>query len=176
MKKILSILIVFCCSLTLASQAAVINGMLVDSQDTTELIEATVKLLKATKDSTMVKGTTTDLNGVFNIKGVKPGKYLLRFSYLGYNDVIKHVTVGEDGRDVNIGVVKMDPNTIMLKEAVVVGVKSPITVKEDTIEFNADTYKTQANAVVEDLLKRLPGVEVGSDGKITANARTSRPR
>lgn len=171
MKKILSILIVFCCSLTLASQAAVINGMLVDSQDTTELIEATVKLLKATKDSTMVKGTTTDLNGVFNIKGVKPGKYLLRFSYLGYNDVIKHVTVGEDGRDVNIGVVKMDPNTIMLKEAVVVGVKSPITVKEDTIEFNADTYKTQANAVVEDLLKRLPGVEVGSDGKITANGK-----
>ena len=63
----------------------------------------------------MVKGTTTDMNGVFNIKGVKPGKYLLRFSYLGYNDVIKHVTVGEDGRDVNIGVVKMDPNTIMLK-------------------------------------------------------------
>jgi hypothetical protein len=150
---------------------AVINGVLVDSQDTTELLEATVKLLRANKDSTLVKGTTTDLNGVFNIKGVKSGKYLLRFSYLGYNDVIKHVTVGEDGRDVNIGVVTMDPNSIMLKETVVMGVKSPIVVKEDTIEFNADTYKTQANAVVEDLLKRLPGVEVGSDGKITANGK-----
>ena len=155
----------------LTMKAAVINGVLVDSQDTTELIEATVRLLTATKDSTLVKGTTTDMNGVFNIKGVKAGKDLLRFSYLGYNDVIKHVTVGEDGRDVNIGVVKMDPNTIMLKEAVVMGVKSPIVVKEDTIEFNADTYKTQANAVVEDLLKRLPGVEVGSDGKITANGK-----
>lgn len=119
----------------------------------------------------MVKGTTTDMNGVFNIKGVKAGKYLLRFSYLGYNDVIKHVTVGEDGRDVNMGVVTMDPNTIMLKEAVVVGVKTAITVKEDTVEFNADSYKTQANAVVEDLLKRLPGVEVGTDGKITANGK-----
>ncbi len=171
MKKILSLAIAICCVCSFATHAAVINGVLVDSQDTTELIEATVKLLKASKDSTMVKGTTTDMNGVFNIKGVKPGKYLLRFSYLGYNDVIKHVTVGEDGRDVNIGVVEMDPNTIMLKEAVVVGVKSPITVKEDTIEFNADTYKTQANAVVEDLLKRLPGVEVGSDGKITANGK-----
>ncbi len=171
MKKILFILIAVGCLLPLASQAAVINGVLVDSQDTTELIEASVRLLMANKDSTMVKGTTTDMNGVFNIKGVKAGKYLLRFSYLGYNDVIKHVTVGEDGRDVNMGVVKMDPNTIMLKEAVVVGLKSPITVKEDTIEFNADTYKTQANAVVEDLLKRLPGVEVGSDGKITANGK-----
>ena len=172
MKKIVSIsLLVMLCMTALSARATVINGVLVDSQDTTELIEATVRLLTATKDSTMVKGTTTDMNGVFNIKGVKPGKYLLRFSYLGYNDVIKHVTVGEDGRDVNIGVVTMDPNTIMLKEAVVVGVKSPITVKEDTIEFNADTYKTQTNAVVEDLLKRLPGVEVGSDGKITANGK-----
>ena len=172
MKKIcFSLIIAVSCLLPLVSHAAVINGVLVDSQDTTELIEATVRLLMANKDSTMVKGTTTDFNGVFNIKGVKAGKYLLRFSYLGYNDVIKHVTVGEDGRDVNIGVVKMDPNTIMLKEAVVMGVKSPIVVKEDTIEFNADTYKTQANAVVEDLLKRLPGVEVGSDGKITANGK-----
>ncbi len=171
MKKIVSSLIVILCLTSMTTHAAVINGVLVDSQDTTELIEATVKLLLATKDSTMVKGTTTDMNGVFNIKGVKAGKYLLRFSYLGYNDVIKHVTVGEDGRDVNIGVVKMDPNTIMLKETVVMGVKSPIVVKEDTIEFNADTYKTQANAVVEDLLKRLPGVEVGTDGKITANGK-----
>ena len=172
MKKVLIALVVAVGSVfTMASHNAVINGVLVDSQDTTELIEATVRLLMANKDSTMVKGTTTDMNGVFNIKGVKAGKYLLRFSYLGYNDVIKHVTVGEDGRDVNIGVVKMDPNTVMLKETVVMGVKSPITVKEDTIEFNADTYKTQANAVVEDLLKRLPGVEVGTDGKITANGK-----
>ena len=171
MKKIVSLLLAMLCMTAVTSHAAVINGVLVDSQDTTELIEASVRLLMANRDSTLVKGTTTDMNGVFNITGVKAGKYLLRFSYLGYNDVIKHVTVGEDGRDVNIGVVTMDPNTIVLKETVVVGVKSAITVKEDTIEFNADTYKTQANAVVEDLLKRLPGVEVGSDGKITANGK-----
>ena len=172
MKNIfITLVIAVSCMLPLAAHDAVINGVLVDSQDTTELIEATVKLLMTNKDSTMVKGTTTNMNGVFNIKGVKPGKYLVRFSYLGYNDLIKHVTVGEDGRDVNMGVVQMDPNTIMLKETVVMGVKSPIVVKEDTIEFNADTYKTQANAVVEDLLKRLPGVEVGTDGKITANGK-----
>ncbi|MBR6432264.1 MAG: carboxypeptidase-like regulatory domain-containing protein, partial [Muribaculaceae bacterium] len=94
MKKIVSILFALGCLMPMCMQATVINGVLVDSQDTTELIEATVRLLMANKDSTMVKGTTTDMNGVFNIKGVKAGKYLLRFSYLGYNDVIKHVTVG----------------------------------------------------------------------------------
>ena len=171
MKKILSLLLVLGCLTTVHARDVVINGILIDSQDTTELMQATVRLLKANKDSTFVKGTTTDMNGVFNLKGIKPGKYLLRCSYLGYNDLIKHVTVGDDGRDINMGIIKMDPNTVMLKETVVVGVKSPITVKEDTIEFNADTYKTQDNAVVEDLLKRLPGVEVGSDGKITANGK-----
>ncbi len=171
MKKILLLLLVLGCLTTVHARDVVINGILIDSQDTTELMQATVRLLQANRDSTFVKGTTTDMNGVFNLKGIKPGKYLLRCSYLGYNDLIKHVTVGDDGRDINMGIIKMDPNTVMLQETVVVGVKSPITVKEDTIEFNADTYKTQTNAVVEDLLKRLPGVEVGSDGKITANGK-----
>ena len=83
MKKIISLFIVVSCLFPLLSHAAVINGVLVDSQDTTELMEATVRLLMTNKDSTLVKGTTTDMNGVFNIKGVKAGKYLLRFSYMG---------------------------------------------------------------------------------------------
>ncbi|MBR1881764.1 MAG: TonB-dependent receptor [Muribaculaceae bacterium] len=149
--------------------AATINGILVDAADTTALIGASVKLLRATKDSTLVKGTATDANGVFNLKGVGAGHYVIKFSYIGYNEVSRRVTVGADGRDVNLGAIALSTNSVMLKETTVVGIKSPIVVKEDTIEFNADTYKTQANAVVEDLLKRLPGVEVGSDGKITAN-------
>lgn len=155
----------------LNATAAVINGVLVDAEDTTPLMQATVKLLKADKDSSYVKGLTTDANGLFNLRGVAPGKYYIKFSYIGYTDLVHRVTVGSDGRDVNMGVMQMHADGIMLQEAVVTGVKTPITVKEDTIEFNADTYKTQANAVVEDLLKRLPGVEVGSDGKITANGK-----
>ncbi len=154
-----------------ANAASNINGLLVDANDTLPLIQATVKLLKTDKDSTLVKGVVTDDNGVFNIKKVQPGHYYLKFSYIGYHDMVKRVSVGNDGRDVNMGVIEMSNNTVLLKEAVVVGIKTPITVKEDTVEFNADTYKTQANAVVEDLLKRLPGVEIGSDGKITANGK-----
>ncbi|MCQ2287472.1 MAG: outer membrane beta-barrel protein [Muribaculaceae bacterium] len=153
------------------AQAADINGILLDANDTTALIGASVKLVKASKDSTLVKGAVTDVNGLFNLKGIKAGKYVLKLSYVGYKDEAKHIAVGEDGRNVNLGVIKLTPNSVMLQEAVVMGVKTPITVKEDTVEYNADSYKTQANAVVEDLLKRMPGVEVGSDGKITANGK-----
>ena len=128
-----------------ASGASTINGIVVDVADTTELIGATVKVLRATKDSTMVKGTATDENGVFNIKGIGAGKYIVKFSYLGYTDVTRHVTVGNDGRDVNLGVVAMAPNSVMLKETVVMGVKTPITVKEDTIEYNVLRFNQQFN-------------------------------
>ncbi len=157
---------------TLHAGAAVINGMLVDAVDSLGLAQATVRLYRvAGTDSTMVAGTTTDANGVFDLKGVKAGRYTLKCTYVGYSEANRHVTVGRDGRDVNMGVIAM-ASGVMLQEMVVTGVKTPITVKEDTIEYNADTYKTQANAVVEDLLKRLPGVEVGSDGKITANGKS----
>ena len=61
----------------------------------------------------------------------------------------------------------MGSNDVLLQEAVVVGKAPEVVVKEDTVEFNADSYKAQPNSVVEDLLKKLPGVEVDSEGNIT---------
>ncbi len=154
-----------------SASAAVINGILVDASDTSELMQASVALLRANKDSTYVTGTTSDENGVFNLENIAAGRYYLKCSYIGYKDVVKRVNIGADGRDVNMGMIALEQNTVMLKDVVVMGVKTAVLVKEDTIEYNADTYKTQANAVVEDLLKRMPGVEVSSDGKITANGK-----
>ena len=170
MRKLLLALCIACT--VFGSQAAsTLNGLLVDASDSLPLIAATVKLLKANADSTYVKGTVTDENGLFNLSDVAAGRYVLKCSYLGYNDVTRKVTVEKSGRGVNFGVIPMQMEGILLKEAVVMGVKTPIVVKEDTIEYNADTYKTQANAVVEDILKRMPGVEVDSEGKITANGK-----
>ncbi len=170
-KKFVLWLLAIAALLPATGAAATINGIVVDVADTTALIGATVRLLRSGADSTFVKGDITDENGLFNIKGIKQGKYLLQVDYMGYERSLSHVSVGKDGRDVNMGVITMGVNGVQLQGVEIVGVKSAITVKEDTIEFNADSYKTQTNAVVEDLLKRLPGVEVGSDGKITANGK-----
>lgn len=98
------------------------------------------------------------------------GSYLLEASYVGYSPVYKDIAI--KGKSLNVGEVSMAENAEMLKDVTVTGIKTPIKVMEDTVEFNADSYKTQPNAVVEDLLKRLPGVEVGTDGSITANGKT----
>ena len=153
----------------LQAEAANIRGKIVDATDKSPLSEASIRLVKASKDSTYVAGAAADAEGRFSLAGVHQGKYVLSVSYIGYSTLKKDITVGAS--DLRLGTLELSESTIMLKEATVVGVKTEITVKEDTVEYNADSYKTQPNAVVEDLLKRLPGVEVGTDGKITAQGK-----
>lgn len=158
------ILVLFSVTTTYAGN---IFGRVVDSEKE-PLIQASVKLLAA-KDSAYVKGGATNEQGRFRINNVKSGKYILQATYVGYEPTYKNITVGAD--NLRVGEIVMNESSIMLKETTVIGVKTPIKVMEDTVEYNADTYKTQPNAVVEDLLKRMSGVEVSSDGKITAHGK-----
>lgn len=154
-----------CSVLTVA--AYTVSGTV--SDDTGEpLMEAGVRLLAA-KDSAYVKGTAADMNGKFSLQDIKNGSYILETSYIGYVKNYKNLTVAD--KNVNAGTITLKESSHLLAEATVTAVKTPIKVMQDTVEYNADSYKTQPNAVVEDLLKRLPGVEVDSDGKITANGK-----
>ena len=144
-----------------------ITGRIIDKSQE-PLIQATVRLL-GQKDSSFISGVATDVNGKFRLSNIKSGKYILQVSYVGYTTTCKNITMGNS--TARLGDIILEESSIMLKETTVVGVKTPIKVMEDTVEYNADTYKTQPNAVVEDLLKRLPGVEVDSEGKITANGK-----
>lgn len=146
-----------------------IKGVITDP-DGEPLIAATVRLLKADKDSTYVNGTKTDVDGRFTLTGISNGKYIVEGKYIGYDASFVDVQVA--GKSLNIDTLRLSEGGIALREVTVTGVKTEIKVMEDTVEYNADSYKTQPNAVVEDLLKRLPGVEVGTDGSITANGKT----
>lgn len=150
-----------------AAAAYSVSGTVVD-ENHDPLIEASVRLL-AGNDSTYVKGVAADIDGKFTLSGISSGNYIIETTYVGYSPGYTDISVGKSN-------LKLDPIVLteashMLAEATVVGRRAAIKVLQDTIEYNADSYKTQPNSVVEDLLKRLPGVEVDSDGKITANGR-----
>lgn len=166
-KNIRIVMVLALAMASVVANAAIVTGRVVDNaQD--PMIQASVSLL-AVKDSAYVKGVATNSDGKFRLPDVRSGKYILQASYVGYAPTYKNITVG--GSTLNVGDVVLEESSEMLKEVSVVGVKTPIKVMEDTVEYNADTYKTQPNAVVEDLLKRLPGVEVDSEGKITAHGK-----
>lgn len=132
------------------------------------LPQASVRLLAA-RDSSLVKAVVTADNGRFRLDGVGQGSYIVEASYVGFNTDTRNINVGST--DVRLKPFRLSESSIALGEAVVVGQRTPIKVAQDTVEFDAQAYHTQPTAVVEDLLKRLPGVEVSNDGKITANGK-----
>lgn len=143
-----------------------ISGIVKDKNDNLPLPQVSIRLLSA-KDSTFVTGISSKDNGTFSLKVPKAGNYIAAFSFLGYRTTYEPVQLSKGQPRRNLGDVLLGSNDVLLQEAVVVGKAPEVVVKEDTVEFNADSYKTQPNSVVEDLLKKLPGVEVDSEGKIT---------
>jgi hypothetical protein len=121
-------------------------------------------LLVHQADTTKREGALTSLSGDFAFKDVKRGKYLLKIAALGYKTVLKPIELA--ATDLNLGTFKMEEDALKLKEVNVTGQQANVKIKTDTIEYNATAFKTQPNAAVEELLKKLPGVEVDRDGNI----------
>jgi len=144
-----------------------VTGVVVDTAQKIALSYTTVSLVSS-KDSSLVSFALSNEEGRFTISGItKPGNYLLSASFVGYGAVWFPVTI-ELGKKLDIG------NLILtdikyLKEVVVTAKRPPIEMKNDTLEFNTENFKTQPNAVVEDLLKRLPGVTIDADGTVRVN-------
>ena len=168
--SILLLLIGVLFPLTSMAQQVTIKGVVRDALDNEPLPRVSVRLLHA-KDSAYVAGTSGNTQGVFQFNPVPHGRYIVQFSFLGYTTQCVNVNTRSVRSQYNMGEILMSTGDVMLAEATVVGKAPEVVVKEDTVEFNADSYKTQPSAVVEDLLKRLPGVEVDENGKITANGK-----
>ncbi len=130
------------------------------------LPSATVMLLNPA-DSSLVNFTVTNEQGHFELKNVARITYLLKVTFVGYKTYSKDIQSDASAPTLDLGVLSMQAAKTMLDE-VVVSEKVPVVVKRDTIEFNATAFKTNKNATVEDMLKKLPGVEVDHDGNVTA--------
>jgi len=133
--------------------------------DGENLISATVVLLSE-KDSTMVSFGLTDAEGNFNITGVAAGGYLLQVTYLGFGQYSKQIQL--QNADIDLGAISLSAADTKLDEIEIKAEHTPMMLNRDTLEYNAAAFQVQPNEVVEDLLRKLPGVEVESDGSIKA--------
>ena len=147
-----------------------VTGTVVEEGNNEPIEQATIRLLNV-KDSTMVGGVASSRNGNFTLKGIKAGSYLLHVSFVGFDPLYQPLRITGKTNPVNVGKLALSDGSIMLGEAVVIGKAPEVVVRNDTVEYNADSYKTTEGAVLEDLLKKMPGVEVDSEGKITVNGK-----
>ncbi|MEE9406925.1 MAG: outer membrane beta-barrel protein [Polaribacter sp.] len=143
-----------------------ITGIVQSTKDK-ELIESATVHAERVKDSSIVSYTITNSKGGFNLIGeTSDDKIKLVVSYIGFNPYIKIIDV----KNQNLGTLFIKASNVL--DAVVIRSSAPITIKKDTLEFNVKSFKTKADANVEDLLKKLPGVEVDDEGNITVNGKS----
>ena len=162
-------LCVFLLSLTATAQKFQISGKLVDKADGTPLESATV-FVERPADSTLVTYTITDKEGNFELSGSDNSETLrLVASYAGYVPFNQPVKLSQER--INLGVLQMEFATNLLGEVTVVADRAPVTVKTDTLEFNAASFNTRQDANLEEVMKKLPGVEVDAQGNITVNGK-----
>ena len=169
LQKLLTIFIsVFACAELHAQVAFPVVMTLTDKSSGEPVGFATVSMTTKGVDEPL-KYTMSDADGKAAFDGIVRGTYIMKAEIMGYLPYEQEVVVN---KNIDLGIIKMTPDVEMLEAATVSAVGNPIIVKKDTVEYSASSFKTSDNDMLEELLKKLPGVEVGSDGSITANGET----
>jgi hypothetical protein len=147
-----------------------LSGVVLDSAGGS-LNSATVMLLKKA-DSTLIEFALSENDGRFKFEKLSMGDFLLNVTYLGYKSFYKSVTFSSAMPNVNMGNVVLESQSTLMNEIVVEGERNPMTIKKDTVEYNSAAFQVQPNATVEELLKKLPGVQVDRSGNVQAQGET----
>ena len=142
-----------------------VRGKLLDSISNQNLKDATVSIL-AGSDSSLLIYSLSKADGSFTVENVPFGKHILQITFQGYKAIEKAFVVSKEKPEYYAGIYHLAP---LPAELAGVTVKTaPVVIKGDTTEFNAGMFKTKPNSSTEDLLKKLPGVEVDKDGTVKA--------
>lgn len=167
-KLIISLLFALFSASVAFAQDFVIRAILVDPSTKEPIPFATASITKAGGKAAF-KYVLSDQKGKVSITSIPAGSYVFKAELLGYQTIVKQVEVKAS---VNLGQLEMKVDNMQLDAAKVSATGNAIIMKKDTIEFTATAFKTTDNDVLEDLLKKLPGVEVAEDGSITVNGQT----
>jgi len=165
----LIVTIILSISYTSKAQNITIEGTIMDSAINKPLNYATISLANA-KDSSLISFTRANDAGFFQIKNVPAGKFLISISYVGYQFTWLAVKAGSTPV-LSLGNIYLQ-NTATMSAVTVTARRPPVVINGDSIEFNSENFKTQPNAVVEDMLKKMPGIEVDKSGGITVNGKS----
>lgn len=166
--KISLVVFLFLFVIGLQAQSVLVEGHVRDSITKEPLGYVSSRLLKT--DSTFVKGVTSTESGSF-VLSVKPGSYILETSFLGYHKNYINFFASKDSTKIKLPTIVLIENSIQLNDLLVVGEVPSIRVKGDTIEYHAGAYQSSESDVLQDLIRKMPGIELDAKGNLTANGK-----
>ncbi|MEI7675562.1 MAG: outer membrane beta-barrel protein [Bacteroidales bacterium] len=166
-KSSFSIFCFFFFANSIIGQTSSLSGKVLESINGEPIQLATIRVYIISKDTILIKGGTSDSKGLFFIDNLPKNKYLVRFDCVGFKKKFQHIELKNSSKSpTNMGSIYLVENQINLQEATVVGRVPEVIVKQDTLEYNPAAFKLQPGSVVEDMLKRMSGVEIDTEGKI----------
>lgn len=162
MPKFLVLIFLLITTNFLDAQTFPISGKLIDEKKQPAIGSSVILI---TSDSVFIKGTTTDVDGLFALENISPSNYILKILNLGYKPVFKSIQI--NNQELDLGTISLKPNTTNLKEVTVEAQMALATQNGDTTSFNSKAFKVNKDATAEDLVGKMPGVTV-VDGKVQA--------
>jgi Carboxypeptidase regulatory-like domain len=165
-KKLITLAAVIFLSLSLFAQSLKISGLVIDPNESNPVKNAVIALLTP-KDSIVYKFTRTDAAGKFILKDIKPGNYILMTTHPFFADLLDNIEIKNDTALPQLNLIS---KTKLLQEVIIKS--GSFSIKGDTSVYTADSFKVGANANVEELLKKLPGIQVDKNGTITVMGQT----
>ncbi len=155
----------------IAQKTGNIRGIVFDTIAKQPVAAATITVLHRS-DSSLVTFTMTNSRGEFSLTNVSYGDYRLLVTHVSYHNVNKFFTVNDANKSIELANIEVSDKNKVLEEVVVMAEAPPVTLIGDTVQYNAGSFKTKPNAVVEDLLKKMPGIQVEKDGTVKAQGQT----
>lgn len=152
----------------LAQADGSVRGRLKDTAAHIPVPDATLTILNI-RDSSLVNFARSNASGAFVLSRLSNGAYRLLVSHIGYRSVSRNFVITDLVKAVDLGEIVLTDKSSTLEAVTVQQETPPVSIRHDTIEYNAGSFHTKPDAVVEDLLKKLPGVQVDKNGTIKAN-------
>ena len=156
----------------LFAQNLSVKGLVYDYDSAEPLFPANVQIYQISgSDSTFIGGASTEDDGSFVVNNLKAGNYRARVTYVGYDDAVKNFTLRSGTAMTDLGKITLRGGQ-MLEEVAISAVVQKVQLINDTVMFNSAAFKLPEGSSVEDLIRKLPGVQIGSDGDITVNGKS----
>ncbi len=165
-KKLFLLLLVSLSTYFSFAQTRTIEGTLRDTFNLKPVVYASVSLIRKS-DSILMTYTRSAQNGSFTLKTKDTGNFIILVSHALFVDYVDDINIKSNDTKLNLKEIPLIQRAQMLKEVIIKNTAA-IKVKGDTLEFLADSFKVKQGAMVEDLLKVLPGIQVNKKGEITA--------
>lgn len=157
-------------SIAISAQVSQINISAQLKDTLGETVPAATVMLLNSRDSTLVNYTTSNSEGYFAFKNIKNHGYILKVSHISFMPIQKPIPVSQT-ENVNLGVLIVEPIAEILMEVVIKSAQAPLFIRGDTVEYDARLFKIPPGSTVEDLLRRLPGIDVDASGNISTQGK-----